>query len=163
MAETSGYKYRVLALHEPGMVGEADFPGIADLGWHRARTPDAAIEAACQEKGLPETATGACVAVAERYWVERQAAKRMVPVWEIRPIGEGDEGEGEKRDLPPAAGDDLADGLDPQHPCEWSEEGATCEHLPGDHGSHGLGMCRVKGCPCGGYQPLPLTSEAGDD
>lgn len=153
MAETSGYNYRVLALSVPGTTGTADFPGIFDLGWWRARNPDAAIEAACEAKGLPDEATGATVAVAERQWNEREAKKEMVPVWSIGAIG--DAPPAADPDLPPAAGDDLAEGVDPERPCEWAEDGDTCEHLPSDHGSKGLGMCRVAGCPCGGYQPAP--------
>lgn len=155
MAETQGYEYRVLALSRPGTTGTSDFPGIFDLGWWRARTPDAAIEAACESKGLPEDATGATVAVAKRQWNEREAAKEMVPVWSIRAVGDGPPAVDPA--LPPPAGDDLADGLDAEHPCEWkdAEDGATCEHLPGDHGGGGLGMCRVQGCPCGGYEPKP--------
>jgi hypothetical protein len=155
MAEqTSGYNYRVLALAAPGTIGESDFPGIYDLGWHRGRTPTAAVEAACEANGLPETATGTVVAVAERQWNERQAKKQMVPIWEIVEVTEENGAAADPR-VPPAAGDDLADGLDPERGCEWTEDGLTCEHLPGDHGEHGLGMCRVENCPCGGYEPKP--------
>lgn len=154
MAETSGYNYRVLCLlGAETAIGKA----FADLGWHRARTPDAAMEKACEIMGLPVEDGGTVVAIAERQWNERQAAKRMVPVWDIKPIGDEAEppADPEDRGLPPAAGEDLAEGIDPEHACEWTEDGATCEHLPGDHGERGLGMCRVKGCPCGGYQPRP--------
>lgn len=144
MAE-SGYVYRVLALTRHGV--------FADLGEHRGRTPDAAIELAVEENGMPDEPGGVAAAVAGRHWNERHARKRMVPEWTIEPM-EGESG-GVHPDLPPPAGDDLAPGIDPEHACERVEDGQPCEHLPGEHGAKGLGMCRAKGCPCGGYEPQP--------
>lgn len=150
MAGESGYEYRILAVLEATEGNPR--PGFADLGWHRGRTPDDAIEEAVKKEGMPREDRGRCVAVASRWWIERDVRRRLEPHFDVLPISDGKpQGAGPVPEPSNGAGDDLDPRLDAEHPCE--EDG--CAHLPADHGSNGVGMCRVEGCPCGGYRPQP--------
>jgi hypothetical protein len=142
MAGESGYEYRILQVLEAleDVQPNGDF---RDLGWHKARNPDDAIEAAAKEHGLEPTR---CVAVAGRWWIEREVGKELQPVYQVTPVS----------DVKPKPEPEPGPGeLDPSARC--ATEG--CGHLPGDHGAEGKGMCRVDGCPCGGYKdPGPQGS-----
>lgn len=82
--ETEGhYDYRVLVvLPEPEDKIVAN-RRLAELGTHRARKPDDAIEAAVKAGGLPRETGGWCIAVPSSRWHEHLVSITTEPVIEV--------------------------------------------------------------------------------
>lgn len=151
MADRKTYEYRVIEprLPEPPRgetmlaAGEMAIT-FRSYGTTDARTPEEACEKIAEREELADRTT--LVAVALSNWHEREVVvetlrqvsarkKAADPVEPELEVGDG------------AAGDVIDESLDPDAACETED----CGHLPRHHGSDGLGICRVKDCPCGAY------------
>lgn len=74
--KTKGYKYVVLAeTSHPEATGRS----FAEMDTVTAANPEAAIEIAVTERGLPNPEAGRCIAVAASNWHERDVAVVEVP------------------------------------------------------------------------------------
>lgn len=105
-----------------------------DWGEHEAKTPDAAALTAAEEG----PGAGDYRPISARHFNDVS----IVPTTGLM-VGERVAAEPEPSPAP------VGDA-----PCAWPE---GCGHAPGEHGTDGIGMCLVNGCPCEEYTAPPAA------